>query len=77
MIEEVEVNCISGQGPGCIVTYWGNVKPTVSGRVQVLHCCKLLSGDKREGTWIVGLLRDEILDGRAIRRNLVRRVTSK
>ena len=33
----------------------GNTKSTVSGRVQVLQCCELLSGDKREGAWIVGL----------------------
>ena len=37
----------------------------------------LLYGDKREGTWVVGLLRDEILDSRAIRRNLDSRVTSR
>ena len=52
------------------------MKLTISGRVQVLQCCKLLSGDKREGTWIVGLLRDESLNGRAVRRNLDIRVTS-
>ena len=68
---------MSGQGPGCTATYWGNVKSTISSRVQVLQCCKLLSGDKREGTWIVGLLRNESLDSRAMRRNLGRRVTSK
>ena len=55
----------------------GNMKSTVSGRVQVLQCCKLLSGDKREGTWIVGLLRDESLDSKAVRRNLDSRVTSR
>ena len=35
--------------------YWGNAKPIVFDHVQVLQCCKLLSGDKREGTWIVRL----------------------
>ena len=48
------------------------MKSTVSGQVWALQCCKLLFGDKGEGTWIVGLLRDEILDSRvggfAIRR---------
>ena len=73
----MEVNCISGQGPGFTATYWGNVKLTASGRVQVLQCCKLLSGDKREGPWIVGLIRNESLDSRAYGRNLDNRVTSK
>ena len=43
----------------------GNVKSTVSGRAQALQCCKLLSRDKGEGTWIVGLLRNESLVSRA------------
>ena len=65
LTEEVTVERIPGQGPGCIVTRYGMVKSTVSGRIQALQCCKLLFGDKGEGTWIVGLLRDEILDSRA------------
>ena len=77
MIKEVEVSGVSGQGPGCTATYWGNVKSIVFDQVQVLRCCKPLSGDKREGTWIVGLLRNESLDSRAMRRNLGCRVTSK
>ena len=77
MIKEIEVNFLSGQGPGCTTTYWGNVKLTVSGRVQVLQCYKLFSRDKGEGTWIAGLLRNESLNSRAVRRNLDSRVTSK
>ena len=38
---------------------------TVSGRVQALQCCKLLSRDKGEGTWIVGLFQNESLGSRA------------
>ena len=67
---------MSGQGLGCTATYWGNVKLIVSGRFQVLQCYELLSEGKREGTWIVGLLQDESLDSRAVRRNLDSRVTS-
>ena len=59
------------------MTYWGSMKSIVSDRVQVLKRYKLLSRDKREGTWIVGLLRDESLDSRALRRNLGRTVTSR
>ena len=73
----MKVECIPSQGLGCTLTHWGNVKSIVSGRVQALQCCKLLSGDKGEGTWIVGLLQYESLDGRATRRNLDSRVTSR
>ena len=68
---------MSGKGPGWTATYWRNVKPSVSGRVQVLLCCKMLSGDEREETWVVGLLRNESLDSRAMRRTLDSRVTLK
>ena len=74
--EEVKVGCIPGQGPGCTTTRWGKVKLTVFDRVQASQCCNLLSGDKGEGIWIVGLLRNERLDIRAVRRNLDSRVTS-
>ena len=52
------------------------MKSILIGRVQVLQCCKLLYGDKREGNWIVGLLRVESLDNKAMGRNLDNRVTS-
>ena len=38
------------------------MKSIVSGQVQVLQCCKLLYGDKGEGTWVVRILRRESLD---------------
>ena len=53
------------------------MKSTVTSRVEVLQCCKLLYGDRREGTWIVGLLRNERLGSKAVRKNLGRRVTSR
>ena len=61
----MKVDCIPGQGPGCTTTRWGNVKSIVSDRVQASQCCNLLSGDKKEGTWIVGLLQNESLGSRA------------
>ena len=61
----MKVECISGQGIGCTATRWGNVKLIVSNRVQASQFCNLLSGDKKEGNWIVGLLRNESLDNRA------------
>ena len=62
-----EVNCISGQCTNYIATYWGKVKWTETGRVQVLSCCKLSSEGKRK----------ENLDGKFMRRNLDSRVSSK
>ena len=77
LTEEVKVERIPGRGLGLYSSLLGNVKSTVYGRIQALQCYKLLSGDKGEGSWIVGLLRNEILGSRAVRRNLGSRVTLK
>ena len=53
MIKEMEVSGVSGQGPGCTATYWGNAKLIVFDQVQVLQCYGLPSKDKRKETWIV------------------------
>ena len=37
---------------------------------ELTPCCKLSSRDEREGTWMVGLLQNESLNSRAMRRNL-------
>ena len=76
MIDETKVSCYMVES-GFYGDLLGNMKSTVSGRVQVLQCFKLLSGDKREGTWIIWLLRNESLGSRVVIRNLGSRVASK
>ena len=57
LIDETKVICYMVES-GFYGDLLGNMKSIVSGLVQVLQCCKLLSGDKKEGACI-GLSRDK------------------